>query len=190
MNRAAMALALLAVVLAGLVLAELLLPIGADEGDAAGPPSPQTDAAMASGPNSATGMVAAILGRPLFRTDRKPAPGDTRGMASGAPADLPRLTAILMTAEEKRAIFQPVGKERPIVVVEGETVGNWRVQQIAVDAVTLTGPGGTRRIEPKFSGGAATGASSAMPFAPAPSPAISGPGGQANGGPDRMQGKH
>ncbi len=185
-----MALALLGVVLVGLVLAELFVPIGADDAEIAAPPSLRADASMATGPNSAAGTVAAILARPLFRTDRKPAPGDTRGMASGAPADLPRLTAILMTAEEKRAIFQPLGKERPIVVAEGETVGNWRVQQIAVDAVTLTGPGGTRRIEPKFSGSAATGASSAMPFTPQPSPANIGSAGKANGGPDRMQGKH
>ena len=183
MNRAMIALTAGAAVLAGLGLAELLLPIGNSAETAGGPASPQADAGTASGANGAANLVAAILDRPLFRGDRRPAPGDARGVASGAPSDLPRLTGILMTSDERRAIFQPPGKERPIVVVEGETVGNWRVQQIAVDAVTLTGPGGTRRLEPKFSGSAAPGTTSPPALVPASV-------GQQTGGPDRLQGKH
>jgi hypothetical protein len=187
MSRAAMTLATLAVVLTGLVMTELIIPVGNNGDEPAGLKTPQINSQVASASNSATGLVAAILARPLFRSDRKPAPGDTRGMTSGAPADLPRLTGILMTDNERRAIFQPAGKERPIVVVEGETVGNWRVDQIAVDAVILSGPGGTRRIEPRFSGAAPTGAPQQT------TPPVAGfgnPGGQQNGGQDRLQGKH
>jgi hypothetical protein len=138
--------------------------------------------------------VAAILARPLFRADRRPAPADARGGPSG-PGDLPRLTGILFSSDGSKAIFQPPGKERAIVVAVGETVGDWRVQDIAAGAVTLTGPGGTRRLEPKF----AAASNVNMPFSPPPAPQ-NGPapgqgaplfgGGQQNGGMDRPQGKH
>jgi hypothetical protein len=166
-------LAAIAAVLAALVVAELVVPVGGGE-SVVETTAPRTNAtAAASG--GAGDFVSTILARPLFRADRRPAPGDARGLSAG-PGDLPRLTAILLTSEEKRAIFQPAGKERPIVVVEGETVGNWRVDQIAVDAVTLTGPGGTRRVEPKFSNSPPSGAPLQTP------PAVAGPGGQPNGG--------
>ena len=179
MNRVVAVLAAVAMGLAALVLFELFAPLSG--GDAAqAPTTARPGAAIATAQGGPTDFVAAILARPLFRSDRRPAPGDARNLNAGGPSDLPRLTAILLTDEEKRAIFQPTGKERPIVVVEGDTVGNWRVQQIAVDAVTLSGPGGTRRVEPKFSNGPPQGA----PFQPS-SPAIAGAGGQPNGGADR-----
>jgi general secretion pathway protein N len=183
MNRVVSVLAAVAAGLTALVLAEFFMPLGGGDASLA-PTTARPDAERAMAQGGPTDFIAAILARPLFRPDRRPAPGDARGLNAGGPADLPRLTAILLTTEEKRAIFQPSGKEPPIVVVEGDTVGNWRVEQIAVDAVTLTGPGGTRRVEPKFSNSPPSG----VPFQPLP-PAIAGAGGQPNGGPGQPQGK-
>jgi hypothetical protein len=201
-NRTAKLLALVVAVLIGLVLLELSASPGADPEAALGPASTPADGGAARDTAGGAGAVTEILSRPLFRGDRRPAPADGRGVASGQPGDLPRLTGILMSSDERRAIFQPAGKDRAIVVVVGETVGNWRVQEIVADAVTLTGPEGTRRLETKF----AAGGSPNAPFQPPPAamgvggagpngvppgaPLFGGVGAQQNSGMDRPQGKH
>jgi hypothetical protein len=207
-SRIALLLALAAAVLIGVIMLELTASPESSPEAPLGPASLRTDGTAAHDmPGGAAGAVTEILARPLFRGDRRPAPADGRGMASGQPGDLPRLTGILMSSNERRAIFQPAGKDRAIVVVVGETVGNWRVQEIAADAVTLTGPEGTRRLETKF----ATGGSPNAPFQPPPanmgvggigangtgpngapsgSPLFGGVGAQQNRGMDRPQGKH
>ena len=194
MSRTAMLLALGLAILVGLVLLELTAAPGSDPQAALGPAATRADGASAHDTaGGAAGAVTEILGRPLFRGDRRPAPADGQGMASGQTGDLPRLTGILMSSDERRAIFQPAGKDRAIVVVVGETVGNWRVQEIVADAVTLTGPEGTRRLETKF----AAGGSPNAPFQPPPAsmgtggaPLFGGVGAQQNSGLDRPQGKH
>jgi hypothetical protein len=90
-----------------------------------------------------------VLARPLFGPDRVAASSD-RSAGSGETADLPRLSGILIASDSHRAIFQPAGAGRPMVVEEGETVGAWRVQQIAVGAVTVTGTAGTYGLTPRF----------------------------------------
>jgi len=95
-------------------------------------------------------LATAILARPLFRPDRHPFPTNDQDAASTAPIDLPRLTGILMSDDLRRAIFAPDGADKAIVVAEGENVGDWRVQEIAADSVTMVGPDGTRRLRPKF----------------------------------------
>ncbi|MDB5396483.1 MAG: hypothetical protein JWM91_3989 [Rhodospirillales bacterium] len=203
MSRTATMLALLAAVLAGLILLELSVPPGANPDATPGPASAQPDSGITRDQaGGAAETVAAILARPLFRGDRRPAPAEANGTASGQPTDMPRLAGILLSSDGRKAIFQPAGKDRAIVVVVGETVGNWHVQEIAADAVTLAGPGGTRRLEPKF----AAGGSSNAPFQqPPPMPGTSGSGAggagtngplfggvgaQQNSGMDRPQGKH
>jgi hypothetical protein len=182
MSRTVMILALAAAVLIGLVLLELTVSPALNPEAALGPAAVRPDAGtMRDTAGGAASAVTEILARPLFRGDRRPAPADARGVASGQPTDLPRLTGILMSSDERRAIFQPAGKDRAIVVVVGETVGNWRVQEIVADAVTLTGPEGTRRLETKF----ATGGSPNPPFQqPPPNMGLGGvgPGGVGTGG--------
>ncbi len=85
-----------------------------------------------------------------------------------------------MSSDARHAIFEPDGS-KPIVVAEGDNVGDWRVQEIAADSVTLTGPEGTTRLQPKFTATQATppgadGAAAAGPpdpADPAPAPVLS-----------------
>ncbi len=199
-----MILAAVAVLLAGLILYESI----GSSGDAGDAPQGQasTQPGGATGRSSAGGAdaVTAILQRPLFRADRRP-PSDTHGTGADLPADMPRLTGIVMSSDGDKAIFQPQGKERSIVVTVGDTVGPWQVRDIAADGVTLSGPDGTRRLQPKFAPGASAAprpqpvnatAAPANPNGPVPSgpgtngPLFAGGVGQQNSGMDRPQGKH
>jgi hypothetical protein len=183
MNRLSTVLAVVAAGLSGLILLELTGPSGISPDAVPTPASAQPNGGITRDPaGGVTQIVADILARPLFRGDRRPAPADTRGTVSSQSDDIPRLTGILMSSDGPRAIFQPSGKDRALVVVVGETVGSWQVQEIAAHAVTLTGPGGTRRLEPKF----AAGESPPSPFQqPPPGPGMNGPGinNQGAGGP-------
>jgi hypothetical protein len=196
MSRAVIALALTVICMAGLIFLELTGPATTAVDGAAQTATAQSDIMDAPNPGGdPTKTVATILGRPLFRGDRRPAPADSRGNAQQG--DMPRLTGILLASDGRRAIFQPAGKDRAIVVEVGETVGEWRVQDIAADAVTLTGPGGTRRLEPKFAANSGANAPFQQPLpiggnnGPASGgPLFSGVGAQQNGGLDRPQRKH
>ena len=151
MNGTVRLLTLLAVALAGLIVIELTMSSG-DQGETAvapGAQEAQTDAAPQGG-DAPADLATAILARPLFRPDRHPFPTNDQDAASTAPIDLPRLTGILMSDDLRRAIFAPDGADKAIVVAEGENVGDWRVQEIAADSVTMVGPDGTRRLRPKF----------------------------------------
>jgi hypothetical protein len=144
-------LTLIAVALAGLIVIELTVSSGGESETPAAPAAQeaQTDAASQDGAAPAD-FATAILARPLFRPDRHPFPVNDQDAASTAPIDLPRLTGILMSDDLRRAIFAPDGADKAIVVAEGENVGDWRVQEIAADSVTMVGPDGTRRLRPKF----------------------------------------
>jgi hypothetical protein len=135
--------------------------------------APET-AGADQGASSPSDFATAALARPLFRPDRQPYPSNDQEASSTAPVDLPRLTGILLSSDIKRAIFAPEGSDRPIVVAEGESVGDWRVQEIAADSVTMTGPDGTRRLRPKFAANQAAttpGGTDAAAPEPAPPPA-------------------
>ncbi|HVJ51947.1 MAG TPA: hypothetical protein VM689_05760 [Aliidongia sp.] len=97
--------------------------------------------------------VNTILARPLFsptrRPDAAPQQQQTASQDDG-PSDLPRLSGILLLRDSKQAVFQPTGDQKPIVVAEGGDVSGWTVQSISATEVTLTGPGGTTTLEPKF----------------------------------------
>jgi hypothetical protein len=168
-------LTLIAVALAGLIVIELTLSSGNEADVTAAAPdqqAAQADAAQQGG-DSPADFAATALARPLFRPDRHPLPTHDE-VVSTAPIDLPRLTGILMSADLRRAIFAPDGNDKTIVVAEGESVGDWRVQEIAADAVTMVGPDGTRRLKPKFAANptpttpGAPDVAASQPMAPAP----------------------
>jgi hypothetical protein len=168
-------LALLAVALSALIAMELLASSGRDTDVAAITPAAQTaDVAPPAETQSPADFAGTILARPLFRADRQPYVTNDQDLST-APIDLPRLTGILLASDLKRAIFAPDGSDKPIVVSEGENVGSWRVQEIAPDSVTMTGPDGTRRIRPKFSANAVPATPPDM-AAPEPQPAVPAPG--------------
>jgi hypothetical protein len=94
-----------------------------------------------------------ILRRPLFQSDRRPAPA----VAGGGAADgrLPRLTAVVVNGAAKSVIFVSGTDGKAIVAGEGGRVGPYLVQSIADGQATIVGPEGTRTMRPSF-GGAAT----------------------------------
>lgn len=167
MNGTVRLLTLVAVALGALIAAELFMPSGNDTDTAAVPAAQVAEnAATQADSQSPADYAGAILARPLFRADRQPYATNDQDLST-APVDLPRLAGILMSSDLKRAIFAPDGSDKPIVVSEGENVGSWRVQEIAPDSVTMTGPDGTRRIRPKF---VANAVPATPPDATAPAP--------------------
>jgi hypothetical protein len=79
-----------------------------------------------------------------------------------------RLTGIVMEADRHIAIFAISGA-KPMVRSEGETMKDWRLDTITLQEVVLSGPGGTRTLQPKTD-------ASLVRRAPAPPPAAARPG--------------
>lgn len=175
MNGTLRLLILIAVALTGLIAIELVVS-SRDETDLAAIPEVKTaeNAAPPQDTQTPSDYATAILARPLFRQGRQPYPTNDQEALSTAPVDLPRLTGILLASDLKRAIFAPEGSDKPIVVAEGENVGEWRVQEIAADSVTMSGPEGTRRLRPKFAANAVP-PTPAVPDAMAPDVPASAP---------------
>jgi hypothetical protein len=142
---------------------------------AAPPAAPGAGGAHPPGAGAAK-LVDVILGRPLFNSDRRPTADDNSLGRAGQSGDLPRLAGVIVTPDGRRAIFEPGGGKRPVVVDVGDALGAWRVREIATDAVTVVGPGGAQRLEPKpdpshtSTPPNATNAASAPPPAALPSP--------------------
>jgi hypothetical protein len=108
---------------------------------AAEPPVPADTAA-----NQAPRWEAAVLARPLFNPDRRPA--GPAPVAASQDAGLPRLTGIMITPNGRSAIFAPAGGGKPAVVAEGGSLGVYVVQTISLGEVVLTGPDGSHSLNP------------------------------------------
>ncbi len=85
----------------------------------------------------------------MFSPSRRPPQGNTAKAAEdGGLADL-RLAGIVIEAGRRFAIFAPEGA-KALTVTEGETVSGWRVESISPREVALSGPDGTKTLQPKF----------------------------------------
>jgi hypothetical protein len=93
-------------------------------------------------------VVAEILARPLFSSTRRP-PAQGGGPASDSGLSDTRLTGIVTAPGHRFAIFAPTGG-KPLIVSEGDTVSGWRVENITPREVSLSGPEGTKTLEPKI----------------------------------------
>jgi len=94
-------------------------------------------------------LLAMALARPLFSSTRRPpqsAPSDN--VTSADLADM-RLTGIVTEPDHHVAIFA-VNGAKPLRVTEGEAVSGWRIESITPREVSLSGPGGTKTLEPKL----------------------------------------
>jgi hypothetical protein len=103
-----------------------------------------------------TGWVLTILSRPVFTPSRRPGqlPAETPVQLPGTEShhDIPRLAGILISAESKRAIFQPTDSNaKALVGSEGDEVEGWKIKEITAKHVTLSGVGETQIVEPKAS---------------------------------------
>jgi general secretion pathway protein N len=93
--------------------------------------------------------MATILARPLFSSARRPAQdAPAAGAADGDLADT-RLTGILTEPGRRMAIFAVTGG-KPLKVAEGDEVSGWRVESITPREISLSGPGGTKTLQPKL----------------------------------------
>lgn len=94
-------------------------------------------------------LSATALARPLFSSTRRPAPRGNADGAADSGLDDTRLTGIVTEPGRRIAIFAPAGAKL-MRVTEGETVGGWRIENITPLEVSLSGPDGTRTLQPKF----------------------------------------
>jgi hypothetical protein len=92
-------------------------------------------------------LTATILARPLFSPTRRPQQTAANGHSELPLGDM-RLSGIVITPDEHLAIFVPAGG-KPLVRSEGDMISDWRVESIADQSVSLTGPSGTTTLEPK-----------------------------------------
>jgi hypothetical protein len=144
MARAQFGLSVLAGVLALLLLAECLLPEDAAQAWQRALPSASNRTDLASDAEVAD-WAGSILARPLLSETRRPAP------VAGVAVDdsLPRLSAIIVIAGVRRAIFVASG-EKPQAVAEGGEIGVYRVKTVAPDSVGLLGPDGLVTVKLQF----------------------------------------
>src|SRR5271169_2345648 len=93
-------------------------------------------------------LVAAALTRPLFSSTRRPPQDASSGAAADDLADA-RLTGIVTTPGHRIAIFAMSG-DKPLKVAEGDAVSGWRIESITPREVSLSGPSGTKTLQPKL----------------------------------------
>lgn len=93
-------------------------------------------------------LVATTLARPLFSSTRRPPQSATAGGAGDDLTDR-RLTGIVTAPGHRLAIFAVSG-DKPLTVAEGDEVSGWRVESITPREVSLTGPTGTKTLQPKL----------------------------------------
>ena len=93
-------------------------------------------------------LLAVALARPLFSSTRRPPQTAATDNTSSDLADM-RLTGIVTEPDHHVAIFA-VNGAKPLKVSEGEAVSGWRIESITPHEVSLSGPGGTKTLEPKL----------------------------------------
>jgi hypothetical protein len=133
----------------GVILIMELAPAGAEDPVVA--PTAQSDA-----PNPTTRpqnprpeeLIATMLARPLFSSTRRP-PQDAPSGAADSDLTDARLTGIVTTPRHRMAIFAVSG-DKPLKVAEGDAVSGWRVESITPREVSLSGPSGTKTLQPKI----------------------------------------
>ena len=93
--------------------------------------------------------LADSLARPLFTANRRPVsrqPGTTAVRSDG----LPRLAGILAGPFGRHAIFSPEGGGKSAIVEVGATLGEFLVQDIDDDGVTLLKGNSTERVRLRY----------------------------------------
>jgi hypothetical protein len=94
-------------------------------------------------------LVATALARPLFSSTRRPPQDAPSGAAADSDLADARLTGIVTSPRRRIAIFAISG-DKPLKVAEGDSVSGWRIESITPREVSLTGPSGTKTLQPKL----------------------------------------
>jgi hypothetical protein len=95
-------------------------------------------------------LLAVALARPLFSSTRRPPQAAANDSATDSDLADTRLTGIVTEPEHHYAIFAVNGAPKPLRLTEGEALSGWRIESITPHEVSLSGPGGTKTLEPKF----------------------------------------
>jgi hypothetical protein len=134
-------------------------------------PSPKSDEApVVQNDRPAIGqLTATILARPLFSPTRRPPEAAATDHSETSLNDM-RLTGILITPDQRLAIFAPAGG-KPLVRAEGDMISDWRIDSIAGQSVSLIGPTGTTTLEPKADPNLVRVTGAQQKMAPPPQPA-------------------
>jgi len=129
----------------GCILHAVMPPAGAEPAPsvAVASPNPRPDPVAPKWPPA---RLDAILARPLFAPGRTPARPERA--PSPPPATPPRLAGLIVTGDERRAIFASAKGERPVVVGAGGRLGPFTVTAIDAGTVELAGPDGVRTLRP------------------------------------------
>jgi hypothetical protein len=94
-----------------------------------------------------------MLGRPLFRKDRRPEqPAADHGARTDARA---RLTGVVIGPFGKRAIFRSGENTKSIVVQEGAQVGDFVIRSIEPGRAVIESNGDLQILTPSFADGRA-----------------------------------
>jgi hypothetical protein len=93
-------------------------------------------------------LLTAILARPLFSSTRRPPEGVTNAAIDSDLAET-RLTGIVTEPGRRIAIFA-VNGDKPLRMAEGDVVSAWRIESITPREVSLSGPSGTKTLQPKM----------------------------------------
>src|SRR5215467_12523050 len=93
-------------------------------------------------------LLTAILARPLFSSTRRP-PETAPTAATDSDLAGTRLAGIVIDPRRRLAIFA-VNGDKPLRLGEGEAVSGWRIESITPREVSLTGPAGTKTLQPKM----------------------------------------
>jgi hypothetical protein len=94
-------------------------------------------------------LLATALARPLFSSTRRPPQSAANDSVTSSDLADMRLTGIVTEPDHHVAIFA-VNGAKPLRVSEGEAVSGWRIESITPREVSLSGPGGTKTLEPKL----------------------------------------
>src|SRR5262249_30804540 len=94
-------------------------------------------------------LLAVVLDRPLFNSSRRPPQAAASDNVTSSDLADVRLTGIVTEPERRVAIFA-VNGAKPLRLTEGEAVSGWRIETIRPREVAMSGPGGTKTLEPKL----------------------------------------
>lgn len=94
-------------------------------------------------------LLAVALARPLFSSTRRPPQSASADNVTNSDLADMRLTGIVTEPDHHVAIFA-VNGAKPLRLSEGEDVSGWRIDSITPHEVSLSGPGGTKTLEPKL----------------------------------------
>ena len=133
----------------GVILTMEFLPAGAEDEVVAQAARPDAASPTTRRQNPRPDeLVATALARPLFSSTRRPPHDAPSGPADSDLSDA-RLTGIVTTPGRRIAIFA-VNGDKPLKVAEGDAVSGWRIETITPREVSLSGPSGTKTLQPKL----------------------------------------